>query len=98
MPDDNWTQAELVRVVTRLAEVVERLDNKISHLDERFVSREVFDLRMAVVLAADARIEETDKKLKEVVGDMVSKKAITAILTLIAALAVAAGTVAGALH
>lgn len=91
MSAEDWAQGEIVRTLQGVSAQVTEIDRKLDGLSDKFVSREVFDLRMNALTAAET-------KLETIANDFISKKAAYAILTLIAALAVGAGTMIGALH
>jgi len=100
---DEWAQGEIVRAVLVLTKSVndlrDELRTEIRGLDHRFVSRELFDLTKTDLELATLRVAAAEKDHKELeralsarINEMVSKKVVYALSSLLVTLFLAYAT------
>lgn len=65
--DNDWSQPEIVRNLHLLTEAIQRLTNRFDALDQRFITRELYQERH---LNFTSRIDENSRRINALEGEL----------------------------
>ena len=90
--EEEWHPGELARAISRLTTMVEKLDEKLDGLGRHYVPRETFEMWVSMATANQTRLETAEKRVEDLATQMITKRAVVTLITVLATVFLAYAT------